>query len=210
MTMSTYERFARLLDYPASSLTAEVDGCIAALSESSPAAAEHLRAFRAALADTSVARLEETYTATFDLRAASCLYVGHHLFAEPWRRALFMGRLRELYRTCGVPEDKELPDHLCSMLRFLAAHAQSDEGRDLIEECILPAIGKLAPRLSRTSPYGMLIEALSQWLSCELRQAASTGSQALAVSRQSDRGGKRLAGDPETVSASDTQGVSSR
>ncbi len=110
-------------------------------------------------------RLEEIYTATFDLGEDCCPYLGHHLFAEPWRRNVFMARLQALYRAHGLQLDGELPDHLCRVLRFVAERDGTEEADDLERHCILPVLAVLSERMAPPNPYGIVVEALRQWLS---------------------------------------------
>ncbi len=181
MTQRIVEQFARLLEYPGPLLVRDVDACIAELDAECAAAAELLRDFRGALVDAGVPRLEEIYTATFDLGEDCCPYLGHHLFAEPWRRNVFMARLQALYREHGLRPDGEVPDHLCRVLRFLAEHGGTEEADDLERHCVLPVLGKLSERMAPANPYGMVVEALRQWLSTGRRTGREASVQRRGV-----------------------------
>jgi nitrate reductase assembly molybdenum cofactor insertion protein NarJ len=56
----------------------------------------------------------------------------------------------------------ELPDHLTSVLRFLAEAGGEDDGRALREDGLVPALEKMsgAFRESSGNPYGKVLNAL--------------------------------------------------
>lgn len=115
------------------------------------------------------AALEETYTRTFDLSGDTCLYVGHHLFGEDWRRGLFLAGLEHSYRESGFSRDSELPDYLPLLLRFIASREHDEEIEELIQDCIIPAVSRLVKALrDDTSPYRGALEMILRSLGCEM------------------------------------------
>ncbi|MBI5577465.1 MAG: molecular chaperone TorD family protein [Deltaproteobacteria bacterium] len=154
--------FAGMLDYPGEALAPLAEEAEKVLSENRPEASSLLAEFRASLRDTSPARMEEIYTATFDLQAACCPYIGVHLFGEGHKRRIFLARLNDMYGDYRFRAAGELPDHLASVLRFLADSAWGDDARALREDGLLPALEKMAEAFPEGSanPYGKLLGAL--------------------------------------------------
>ena len=154
--------FASLLDYPREGLAPLAEEAERELCRSRPEAAPLLAEFRASLRETPPARMEEIYTATFDLQAACCPYLGVHLFGEGQKRRIFLARLNEIYGDHGFRAAGELPDHLIAVLRFLAESAGGDDARALREDGLLPALEKMAEAFPQGSanPYGKVLGAL--------------------------------------------------
>jgi len=142
--LSICSDLADLFEYPGPELRARTDKCIARLEPLDFAAAKLLREFRRELEAMRDGPLQEAYTAAFDMQKDRCLYVGHHLFGEDWRRNLFLSLLNEHYQARGFASGNDLPDHLPAMLRFAARHEGDAETGELIGECVVPALGKMA------------------------------------------------------------------
>ncbi len=136
--------FAELLEYPGPRLRACAETLQARLEPLDPDAAHRIGEFRRALDGIGEGRLEELYLAAFDLQPDHCLYTGHHLFGEDGRRSLFLARLAGHYKAHGFSCGRELPDYLPAMLRFVSEHETDAETAELIAECIVPALRKLA------------------------------------------------------------------
>ncbi|MFO0753871.1 MAG: nitrate reductase molybdenum cofactor assembly chaperone [Thermodesulfovibrionales bacterium] len=167
-----YELFAGALEYPAPSLAQRIERGVPSLALCHPEAAELLGAFGAYLEQAPEGEAEERYTAAFDLHPSCPPYVGYHLFGDAHPRGIFMARLRECYRSCGLPEGGELPDHLSTMLRFLARRRGDALAAELAEECIIPAVEKMAQTVEGSpNPYGKVVQALRLLL----RQSCPSG-----------------------------------
>ena len=136
---------AEILDYPISSPTEKVKECIALVSADNGDAAARLQRFQALAEETSMTRLEEIYTTTFDLDAACHPYVGYHLFGESYKRSVFLVELKERYRQFGfVFSDTELPDRLSVLLKFLSLSMEEESRQEIIAEGLLPALEKMS------------------------------------------------------------------
>ncbi len=164
--MLTYGLFADLLDYPNESLLERVNECIPQVEPLQQDSARLLDRFRTDCRRVGIRGLEELYTSTFDMKASNSLYAGYQLFGDEWRRSAFLAGLQETYRRNGFCAGKELPDHLSVMLRFLGAQVGAAEARDLVHECMIPALIKIIASMDRdVNPYGAVLEALRMWLS---------------------------------------------
>lgn len=155
------QAFAALLEYPRGGEAEVADRCVAALSNSRPGAASLLREVGAFHAETPRGRLEEIFTATFDLQAACAPYVGHHLFGEGYKRRVFLAKLNALYAAFGFSAGSELPDHVAVVLRFLAAAGADEEAGVVREDGLRPALTKMIGAFGDSgNPYGKLLRAL--------------------------------------------------
>src|SRR5690348_1678399 len=171
--MNVHLLFAELLDYPNDSLPQRVEECSGKLAAAFPKAAELLESLRRSQQDLGIARLQEAYTSTFDLQPECTLNLGYHLFGEDQRRGMFLAKLNELFQQAGVETAKELPDHLCYLLRYVAARPASDESSAIISDCLLPAVSKIAEAMKeKSNPYQPVVEALLLWLEGESRSEA--------------------------------------
>lgn len=154
-----FDRLGSLLEYPSPSLPQEVEKCITFTPSGGPA--ELLQDFRSFLATSSLSRMEEVYTRTFDLQAVCIPYVGYHLFGEDYRRSLFLAGLKKIYRENNFSTGRELPDHLAVMLRFLAQRKDGEESRELIRDGLIPSLEKMISCFpAGENPYKGLLQAL--------------------------------------------------
>lgn len=155
-----------MIDYPTAELRERVSECIARLQPLDSEAAELVRRFQSFVQETPEGELEEIYTSTFDLHAPCNLYVSHHLLGEDSRRGFFMAKLKEYYAAHEFSMEKELPDHLSVMLRFLSANEHDAEAGELISVCMLPALSKMLEAFDsqKEHPYSTVLQALSSLL----------------------------------------------
>ena len=182
-----FTALARVLAYPGPDLAAAADECLAALGQAAPAAAESLQRFRRFVGETAAGRLEEVYTAAFDLQPLCCPYVGYHLFGESYKRGAFMVKLKETYREHGYGAGAELPDHLAVFLGFLALLDDTPLRAELIDECLVPALTRMAASFaSGANPYAEVIRALLALLG-EAEKGAVGAAAAAAASRPAER-----------------------
>lgn len=115
-------------------------------------------------------RLEEVYAATFDLQPECTLNLSHHLFSDDeWKRSAMLIELKALFQRHGMDTAGELPDHLCWLLRLMAAAPpDDDELREVRTRLMLPALRQLHERVRELqNPYPPLLQALYLELSSE-------------------------------------------
>ncbi len=180
---SGYQFFANILDYPGPRLFDDVRDCITSLEPDQIEAARLLGEFRSSLEEARIGRIEEIYTATFDLQAGCSLYAGYHLLGDDYRRSMLLVKLKGWYRERDFTAGKELPDHLCVLLRFLALHGHEPDSRELISDCVIPAVSRIVEGAKRVAtPYRPVLEALLHCLregegSCEASAAMSRGGK---------------------------------
>lgn len=165
MNRRVFELLALVFDYPSAALPAAVDCLIEILSEESPQAAAALIAFQGKLQSQGLTILQEWYIRSFDFRADSSLYIGHHLFGETGRRGAFIAELVDRYRQYQLPATEDLPDHISRLLRYLAALEPGEEASELIHACLVPALSRInAVQALAASPYRDVLEVLPRLL----------------------------------------------
>lgn len=158
--------FAALLSYPQGDMGGAARACQALLAEYHLPAAADLERFCHFLAAQAPSRVEEVYTATFDLQPVCYPYVGYQLFGESKPRALFLVKLQECYRNRGYIAGGELPDHLSEVLRFLATAQDATARDELVNDGLLPALAKITQGIEAAEhPYGDVLRALQGFLS---------------------------------------------
>jgi len=133
--------FAPLLRYPGAQYGQNVERALTLCAHEPQARAclEQLKAFVAAHDSWS---LEEDYTRTFDINPAVAMDVGFQLFGLAYKRGEFLVKMQGALRRVGMDAGTELADHLPTLLELCAA-LPADEGIQLMEECIAPAIKKM-------------------------------------------------------------------
>ena len=171
-----YAVLAEVLDYPTRQLAARVKESLSLLPAGAAGPAELLDDFLDHCRRASDAALEELYTATFDLQPRCSLHVGYHLFGEDWRRNELLAELARHYRAHGFAAGRELPDHLCVMLRYLAHSEPHSEEAEAMVECLVPALERMAAQLERQNPYGAVLGSLLLCLQAEHPTALLPGS----------------------------------
>jgi nitrate reductase delta subunit len=157
--------FAGLLDYPGPGTKEMAEDLGLAVLAPRSRASVALEGFREFLERSSPAEIEEAYTLAFDLEAPTSLYVGYHLFGDTPRRGPFLVGLKAMYDRSGFEAGPELPDHLAVLIRFLAGRPGLEERRELLDDCLAPALGAIRRGLAaRRYPYGFLLDSLNEYL----------------------------------------------
>lgn len=188
MTESTTQQiicqhFAELFSYPTAELSQRVAACSALLRQNQPAAGASLERFGNFMQNQSASRIEEIFTATFDLQPVCHPYVGYQLCGENQQRGMFLMQLNQLYRQHGFAAGVELPDHLSTLLRFIGTLAPQDCSRELIEDGLLPALAKILQGLTAADhPYTDLLLSLQSFLAATL----DTETELPAAGRQKE------------------------
>ncbi len=161
------EVFADILDYPQASLTDRIrEGADLLARAGHREAASLLREFHHLIEEIPFPRLEETYSACFELTASCCPYVGYQLFGEKYERSRFLLELKKRYLDLGfIAVNGELPDHLVVLLRYLSISCDAKFNEELIREGLLPGIHGMLEGLKEESdkdvPYAHVLRALS-------------------------------------------------
>ena len=157
--MALYSLFADILDYPEHPIAQAVDNCVAQLAVECPEACAHMVAFQAAISGMSPGQLQESYINAFDLRPDCTPNLGYHLFGDDGRRGLFLAELKGRMESSGIALGPELPDHITLLLLYI--QRDDKECRVVIEDCMLPAVSRMAGILdSSENSYKHALRAL--------------------------------------------------
>ncbi|MFQ5529279.1 MAG: nitrate reductase molybdenum cofactor assembly chaperone [Gemmatimonadota bacterium] len=197
---------ATVLEYPEPETAAMREELVALLDDWKPEAAEALRVHTEALADMSLYDQQERYAATFDVNPAVCLYVGYHVFGDSYPRGVFMSRLAGAYEKAGFQLDRELPDHVPAVLRYLAC-SEAVDPVELVDDALVPALRKIVGAFAETtSPYAALLEATLRTFerpeNAEVQETEgpeADGRRTLALPVFSNREDRALTPSPEAA-----------
>lgn len=150
---------ALLLQYPDRRLFDLLPAIDAALESMPPGRCRQgLQTFRAYLQDQPLLRVQEHYTAIFDLNPSTCLNTTYHRWGDGEKRADAMVRLQQIYMDAGYDiGNGELPDFLPLILEFLSVCPESGSN-ELIRQC-LECLPHLIDRLHDVAPaYAALLQ----------------------------------------------------
>ena len=100
-----YSCFSFILDYPTLDLSKHIQNCVNLLKTDYPETIESLENFQIFIQETPIGKLEEIYTATFDINPACHIFAGHILFGESFKRGSFMAALEEEYQEIHAEND---------------------------------------------------------------------------------------------------------
>lgn len=163
----TYHCFGNLLDYPGPELLSQAQKCISLLEQQdNHEAAAQIGDFVEYAHTTAIGRLEEIYTATFDVSPACFIFAGYLLFGESFKRGKFLVRLQEKYAERGFSRGNELADHLAVMLRFMAILDPNEKlAQDILANCLVPVFEKMNANFeneqsSAPNPYAQVLRAI--------------------------------------------------
>ncbi len=139
-----FRLFADILEYPRPGVKESIRECEALIASKDAETGALLGKFSTFVKKSSLEKMQEVYTTTFDLGATYHPYVGYHLLGESYKRSAFLLELKERFRAEGfAAEEKELPDHLAVLLRFMSVCHNEDTTRELACEGLLPVLKKM-------------------------------------------------------------------
>ena len=119
-----WQSVSLLLDYPDEVLVERVPLLRAVVAELPDAQQEPLTEFLDTLEGGDVGALQREYVDTFDVTRKCSLHLTYFSHGDTRRRGVALVEFKQAYRRAGVEfdTDVELPDHLCVVLEFGAAH----------------------------------------------------------------------------------------
>lgn len=138
-----YEQLAKTLSYPEATFRQDVQTLSNNLKANFPDFAERLSRLSQFVNGQELCRVEEAYTATFDISAVCALDVGYQLFGEDYKRGALLVELARIHRESGGDTGTELADHLPRLLSALPRLKSDEERSDLVTKLMLPAMEKM-------------------------------------------------------------------
>lgn len=143
LPLSHYAPLAKLFDYPQSNFSSQFLEVKANLPSQYTTAHEHLSQFMAHASSMNLEELQETFTRSFDIQAATTLDVGYLLFGDDYKRGQLLVHLNQEHQktknSCGT----ELPDHLPNVLRLISKCEDHELIEELVSEIVAPALLKM-------------------------------------------------------------------
>jgi nitrate reductase delta subunit len=121
------------------------------------------------LRQVPVAAAEERYTQLFDLKPVVTLNLTHHLFGDTYDRGALLAGLAGELGARGIPHAHDLPDHLPTILRLLAALEEEEDRILLAHAVVVPALRKVADKLAQSEgPWPALLRALPDFIATRI------------------------------------------
>jgi len=161
------ELMGRLLTYPGADYADHLERCGASLQLGDAEADSLVTGFASQIRSLPLERVQELYTHTFDLNPVCSLEIGWQLYGEEYARGRFLVVMREQLRRHGIPESRELPDHLSNVLSLLDRMAP-EEARNFTETFLLPALNKMLTGFpDQNNPYRNVLLAIAKLLSSD-------------------------------------------
>jgi nitrate reductase molybdenum cofactor assembly chaperone NarJ/NarW len=158
-----YRVIAALLQYPEPAWL-EIIPQARAYSRRLPAGRirDTIEAFLDHAASQPLLRLQENFTAVFDLNPATTLNMSCHVSGDGRKRAALLASLQQGYRRAGYEgPDHELPDFLPAMIEFLTV-CRDATALEPFRRCLAGLAG-LVDRLRQAAPpYAHLLELLAE------------------------------------------------
>ncbi len=166
-----YDALARMIDYPDSKRGLQRDcDTVSSFMNEQCKDRHSILPFADFMSASSLAQLQEEYVATFDFNPATAPYLGHHLFGDNQKKAVYMVMLKQQFERSGyTPTGVELPDHISVLLAFLG-HLARLEGtlsrQKFLSDCVLRGVERMNAAFAskQDSHWKALVE--TAWLLC--------------------------------------------
>ena len=176
----SYDALARMIDYPADKQGLQHDcNTVSSFMNKQCEDRHSIAPFADFMSSASLAELQEEYVATFDFNPATAPYLGHHLFGDNQKKAVYMIMLKQEFEHRGYsPTGVELPDHLSVLLAFLG-HLARQEGTSsrhtFITDCVLPGVERMnaAFATKQDSRWKALVETAQLLCAADCKEVSS-------------------------------------
>ncbi|MCW5823703.1 MAG: nitrate reductase molybdenum cofactor assembly chaperone [Cyanobacteria bacterium TGS_CYA1] len=150
-----------MLEYPDQTYLERMKKLAESVRKDFPETDEPLQNLLSHLSEKPFQFWQEFYTSTFDLAAICSLYVTGYIFGdENFDRGTIMAIFNEQFETAGFNPGKELPDHLCCILKF-AAHLDCETLQEMTDYCLLKPVESMIEQLKLSdNKYQQLLSAI--------------------------------------------------
>ena len=157
-----YKTMAILLQYPNKDLlqcVPELESCTGLMPAGK--AQRVIANFLGYLKSEPMLKLQQNYTAAFDMNPSTTLNMTYHLFGDGEKRAGMMVRLQQCYHAAGYDGPaNDLPDFLPLMLEFLAL-CPDPSMMDVFWQCCAGLNGLVERLRDLARPYADLLDLLA-------------------------------------------------
>lgn len=135
-----YELLAQLFEYPDADYPDRVGDIEEYLNGRYADAADELGRFSELLPADNLQTMQELFTRSFDVQAATTLDVGYVLFGDDYKRGILLANLNAEHRAAGIDTGTELGDYIPNLLRLMAVIEDEEVLHDLAYAILGPAL----------------------------------------------------------------------
>ncbi len=135
-----YQLLASLFEYPNADYPDKVGELRDYLLVHYPEAAAELSRFIELLPADDLMSMQELFTRSFDVQAATTLDVGYVLFGDDYKRGILLANLNREHRNAGVDTGTELADYIPNLLRLMTVMEDEEVLHDLAYAILGPAL----------------------------------------------------------------------
>jgi len=135
-----YELLAPLFEYPSTGFPEKAREIKEYLDGRYADAATELGRFADLLPADDLEAMQELYTRSFDVQAATTLDIGYVLFGDDYKRGILLANLNREHRTANIDTGTELADYIPNLLRLMAVIEDEEVLHDLAYAILGPAL----------------------------------------------------------------------
>ena len=135
-----YELLAPLFEYPQADFPERVENIKDYLAGQYADAATELGRFADLLPVDDLEAMQELFTRSFDVQAATTLDIGYVLFGDDYKRGILLANLNREHRTANIDTGTELADYIPNLLRLMAVIEDEEVLHDLAYAILGPAL----------------------------------------------------------------------
>jgi len=135
-----YELLAPLFEYPQVDFPEQVANIKDYLVGRYADAATELGRFADLLPVDDLEAMQELFTRSFDVQAATTLDIGYVLFGDDYKRGILLANLNREHRTANIDTGTELADYIPNLLRLMAVIEDEEVLHDLAYAILGPAL----------------------------------------------------------------------
>jgi nitrate reductase molybdenum cofactor assembly chaperone len=139
---------APLFEYPDTKFPARVREILEYLSGRYSEAAAELGRFFELLPSDDLQAMQELYTRSFDVQAATTLDIGYVLFGDDYKRGILLANLNREHRNASIDTGTELADYVPNLLRLMAVIEDEEVLQDLAYAILGPALLEMISEFS--------------------------------------------------------------
>ena len=143
-----YRMMAPLFGYPDTEFPARVREILEHLSGRYSEAAAELGRFFELLPSDDLQAMQELYTRSFDVQAATTLDIGYVLFGDDYKRGILLANLNREHRNASIDTGTELADYVPNLLRLMAVIEDEEVLQDLAYAILGPALLEMISEFS--------------------------------------------------------------
>jgi len=135
-----YQLLAPLFEYPDTDYPGRVTKIQDYLRGHYSAAAVELGQFIDLLPGDDLQAMQELFTRSFDVQAATTLDIGYVLFGDDYKRGILLANLNREHRAASIDTGTELADFVPNLLRLMAVMEDEEVLHDLAYAILGPAL----------------------------------------------------------------------